>query len=186
MKYCILSPFYGPKEGDSGPWLPAILTYLHADGTIMLWLLVETHSYMVLPSFGTFLRRYYWNTAFWAIFGGQKGGFLAMAACHFDRYMQMVRKCPNCLQKLPHIWFWLVLRRFLVVIDEIWHFGPNFGLKWPVLGPFTRFLTSYSIFFRSKFFVGTNYMFYSKFHLIIAIFMLLFKRKAILTFLGAC
>ena len=66
------------------------------------------------------------------------------------RYMQMVRKCPNCLQKLPHIWFWLVLRRFLVVIDEIWHFGPKFGLRWPVLGPFTRFLTSYSIFFPGK------------------------------------
>ena len=71
-KYDILGHF-GGQNGDSRPWLPTILIPLHANSNKMSEMLVESHSYMVLSSFGKFLGHYYINITFQAILGVKKG-----------------------------------------------------------------------------------------------------------------
>ena len=72
-KYDILGHFVGQK-GDSASWLHNTWIPLNANSTKMSLLLVETHSYMVLSTLGTFLGRFYLNMKFQAHFGYQNVG----------------------------------------------------------------------------------------------------------------
>ena len=96
--------------------MPAILSCLHTNSTKMFWLLIDTHSYIVLIIFGVFLECYYWFFLFLEFIKGDSvPGCLPF--CHV--YIQIV---PKLFWLLIDTHSYIVLIIFGVFLERYYWF----------------------------------------------------------------